>query len=245
MADRERERQRDRDRDRERERGRDRDRDRERERGGDRDRDRRDPPPQGGGGGLHPSRQPGAVARRRSDSVSSSSSSSSSLSSSVPEKEKAQFASTGLLAEDEGQTYKGRTLKWTEPADMERTQRRWVLYVLRDGKPIEGERMYELQENPAFMFGRDAGICDFPLAHPSISSQHAVLVFRATASEEQPGKTAVTPYVIDLDSTNGTSLNKKRLRPKVYTPLGNGDMLQFGNSSREFVLIDATDKLGK
>ena len=47
------------------------------------------------------------------------------------------------------------------------------------------------------------------------------------------------PYVIDLDSRNGTQLNGVRLEPKRYYEMRKGDMLLFGASTREYVLMKA------
>ncbi|KAJ9468187.1 FHA domain-containing protein DDL [Diplonema papillatum] len=185
-------------------------------------------------------RNPREVAKRSSSSASSSSSSSSSSSPSEEEKEEVNFGTTGLLATDVGQTYKGRVLKWNTPADMEKTRDPWVLCVLKDGKPLEGkDGTYELKRHPAFMFGRDAGICDIPLAHPSISSQHAVLVFRNTTDGPDSDVKSVKPYLIDLGSTNGTFVNKQQVPASTYKLLRSSDMIKFGTSSRDFILIDS------
>ncbi len=50
------------------------------------------------------------------------------------------------------------------------------------------------------------------------------------------------PYVLDLESTNGTFLNGKRIEPARYIELREKDVLRFGESSREYVLMCATAK---
>lgn len=47
----------------------------------------------------------------------------------------------------------------------------------------------------------------------------------------------VKPYIIDLDSGNGTYLNKQRIESQRYYELKEKDVLQFGFSSREYVLL--------
>ena len=47
----------------------------------------------------------------------------------------------------------------------------------------------------------------------------------------------VRPYVMDLGSTNGTYVNGERLEPQRYIELLEKDVLRFGYSSREFVLL--------
>jgi len=49
----------------------------------------------------------------------------------------------------------------------------------------------------------------------------------------------VRPYVMDLGSTNGTYVNDERLQPQRYVELLEKDVLRFGYSSREFVLLHA------
>ena len=53
----------------------------------------------------------------------------------------------------------------------------------------------------------------------------------------QSGTKASVPYIIDLGSSNGTYLNNKRIDPQRYYELREKDMLKFGYSSREYVLL--------
>ena len=45
------------------------------------------------------------------------------------------------------------------------------------------------------------------------------------------------PYVMDLNSTNGTFLNGKRIEGARFYELLPQDVLKFGESTREYVLI--------
>jgi smad nuclear-interacting protein 1 len=54
---------------------------------------------------------------------------------------------------------------------------------------------------------------------------------------QKHGMSKVLPYVIDLGSSNGTYLNNKRIDPQRYYELREKDMLKFGYSSREYVLL--------
>ncbi len=47
----------------------------------------------------------------------------------------------------------------------------------------------------------------------------------------------VRPYLIDLGSTNGTFLNGERVEAQRYYELLEKDVIVFGNSTREFVLL--------
>lgn len=45
------------------------------------------------------------------------------------------------------------------------------------------------------------------------------------------------PYIIDLDSANGTMVNGDRIPSSRYLELRDKDMIQFGLSTREYVLM--------
>ena len=45
------------------------------------------------------------------------------------------------------------------------------------------------------------------------------------------------PYIIDLSSANGTVVNGDKIPASRYIELKNKDMLQFGLSTREYILM--------
>lgn len=47
----------------------------------------------------------------------------------------------------------------------------------------------------------------------------------------------IMPYIIDLGSGNGTFLNEKKIEPQRYIELQEKDMLKFGFSTREYVVM--------
>ncbi len=53
----------------------------------------------------------------------------------------------------------------------------------------------------------------------------------------EPPKRTVKPYIMDLESTNGTFLNGRRIASARYIELLAGDVLKFGSSSRDYVLL--------
>lgn len=75
--------------------------------------------------------------------------------------------------------------------------------------------------------------------HPSCSKQHAALQYRLVNYEREDGSAArrVRPYIIDLESANGTFVNNNKIDPRKYFELFEKDVLKFGFSSREYVLL--------
>lgn len=80
---------------------------------------------------------------------------------------------------------------------------------------------------------------DIPTEHPSCSKQHAVLQFRYTEKKDEWGekKGGVKPYVIDLDSANGTRVNGEKVPERRYVEVRSGDVVTLGESTREYVLM--------
>ena len=52
----------------------------------------------------------------------------------------------------------------------------------------------------------------------------------------------VTPYVIDLGSANGTFVNNQKIDARKYVEVLEKDVLKFGFSSREYVLLHDQSK---
>ena len=46
------------------------------------------------------------------------------------------------------------------------------------------------------------------------------------------------PYLLDLESINGTSINGEKVEPARYYELLTGDVVRFGLSSREYVVMN-------
>ena len=124
-----------------------------------------------------------------------------------------------------------------EPSEARPPTVRWRLYVFKDGQP-HGDPLY-IHRQSRYIFGRERRVADVPTDHPSCSKQHAVLQYRLTEKEGADGMmhAAARPYLMDLGSTNGSFLNGERIEPQRYYELLEKDMLRFGNSSREYVLL--------
>ncbi|KAI9369347.1 SMAD/FHA domain-containing protein [Aspergillus egyptiacus] len=158
-----------------------------------------------------------------------------------PEKEKPNFANTGrLAAESNAVNVNGGTvvLKYHEPAEARKPpgKESWRLYVFKGEDLLE---MVELNERSCWLIGRERLVVDFPLDHPSCSKQHAAIQFRYVEKRNEYGDRIgkVKPYIIDLESANGSKVNGDVVPAGRYVELRDKDMLQFGSSSREYVLM--------
>ncbi|KAM9797969.1 smad nuclear-interacting protein 1 [Neosynchiropus ocellatus] len=151
------------------------------------------------------------------------------------EKEKPNFGLSGALTEDTN-TFRGVVIKYNEPPEARIPKRRWRLYPFKNDEQLPV--MY-IHRQSAYLMGRQRKIADIPIDHPSCSKQHAVFQYRLvefTRSDGTPGR-RVKPYIIDLASGNGTFLNNNRIEPQRYYELKEKDVLKFGFSSREYVLL--------
>lgn len=152
------------------------------------------------------------------------------------DKEKVNMGTSGLLAQDTN-TFNGVVIKYNEPQDAKIPNMRWRLYQFKDGD--DSLPCLYIHRQSAYLIGRDRKIADLPVDHPSCSKQHAVLQYRSVAFEKADGSRArrIRPYIIDLGSSNGTLLNGKKIDASRYIELKEKDVLKFGFSSREYVLL--------
>ncbi|KAL0113611.1 hypothetical protein PUN28_012636 [Cardiocondyla obscurior] len=156
------------------------------------------------------------------------------------EKEKPNFELSGKLTEDTN-TVNGIVIKYSEPQDAKKPKRRWRLY------PFKGEKALPtlyIHRQSAYLMGRDRKIADIPLDHPSCSKQHAALQYRLVSYQKENGTEGrrIRPYIIDLESANGTFVNNVKLEPRKYHELLEKDVVQFGFSTREYVLLHENSK---
>lgn len=93
--------------------------------------------------------------------------------------------------------------------------------------------------NPAIIKLSLKKVADVPLDHPSISNQHSVVQFREICKEDDCGNYnyIVKPYIMDLESTNGTFLNGERMDSARYYELKHGDVVKFAGSTRDYVIM--------
>ncbi|OQD75984.1 hypothetical protein PENDEC_c005G00347 [Penicillium decumbens] len=159
-----------------------------------------------------------------------------------PEKEKPNFRSTGRLAAESNtiqtQDGQGIVLKYHEPPEARKPPAKepWRMYVFKGEDLLE---MVELSERSCWLIGRERLVVDFPLDHPSCSKQHAAIQFRFVEKRNEYGDRIgkVKPYLIDLESANGSSVNGEAAPAGRYVEVMDKDVLRFGLSSREYVLM--------
>lgn len=163
------------------------------------------------------------------------------------EKEKPNFKPTGLLAAETnkivvgtGDTAQDIVLKYHEPPEARKppSSEAWVLYVFKGTSP-DPIHTYQLHSRSCWLMGRELAVADIPVEHPSCSKQHAVFQFRYIVKKDEWGekKGKVRLYVLDLESSNGTFLNGEKLEAARYMECLTGDVVKFGESEREYVLL--------
>lgn len=142
----------------------------------------------------------------------------------------------------------GVVLKYSEPPEARKPKTKWRLYVFKGDEELP---ILYIHRQSSYLLGRDRKVADIPLDHPSCSKQHAVLQYRLVDYTRKDGSKGrrVTPYMIDLNSANGSFVNNKKIESQKYVQLMEKDVLKFGFSSREYVLLhdqskDDEDDLG-
>ena len=158
----------------------------------------------------------------------------------VPQKQKPNWRPSGLLAAASNtvSTSGGAViLKYHEPSEARKPppSKAWRLYIFKGDEILEELELY-LQS--CWLFGREVSVCDYALDHPSCSKQHAVIQFRYIEKRNEFGDKVgrVKPYVIDLESANGTMVNGEKVPEGRYVELRDKDVVTFGHSTREYVV---------
>ncbi|KAH3673392.1 hypothetical protein WICPIJ_009780 [Wickerhamomyces pijperi] len=153
---------------------------------------------------------------------------------------KPNFKPSGLLAK-ESNNINGIQLKYVAPDDalesVNELKKNYYLYIYTsqsrsDSEPIK----VHLNTSTSHLIGRDAKVCDITISEESVSKQHAVIQFRQV---QLNNNSVIKAYVMDLDSSNGTELNKDELPQGRFVELINGDVLRFGEGHGEFVFMVA------
>jgi len=157
-----------------------------------------------------------------------------------PDKEGVNLGLSGALAADTN-TFNGAVVKYAEPAEARKPKKKWRLYVFKGNEELP---ILYIHRQSAYLLGRDRKIADIPLDHPSCSKQHSALQYRLvpyTRPDQTQGR-RVQLYIMDLQSANGTFVNNNKIEPQKYVQLMEKDVLKFGFSSREYVLLHDQSK---
>jgi smad nuclear-interacting protein 1 len=148
-------------------------------------------------------------------------------------KEKPNYGLSGNLAV-EANTVQGVVLKYSEPMETHLPSLQWRLYVFKGeeqiGKQNPSRKTILLMKLMVVFFS--------DLLHVHKQLQYRLV---GANTETQNSTRTVKPYIIDLESTNGTFLNGKQIESSRYYELRTGDLLKFGSSTREYVLLSTDD----
>ena len=129
-------------------------------------------------------------------------------------------------------------LKYHEPpeARLPPAKHDWRMYEFKGEETIS---MTALGSRSCWLVGRETAVCDIAVLHPSCSGQHAVLQFRHVEKRNEFGDRIgkVRLYVLDLESANGTMLNGERIEDRRFVEVRANDVLRFGESTREYVVL--------
>ncbi|KAL6079678.1 hypothetical protein QOT17_000792 [Balamuthia mandrillaris] len=140
--------------------------------------------------------------------------------------------------EEENEEDDPRMAAWRhkQPPEARKPEQRYVLHTFKAGT-ILGDPI-PVHKKSVYRFGRDAELNDIVTAHESCSKQHAVLQYREVevSTDDASAVKQVRPFLMDLGSTNGTSLNDKKVEANQYHELKEGDAIKLGFSTRSYVL---------
>ncbi|KAI5295972.1 hypothetical protein KEM52_006249 [Ascosphaera acerosa] len=160
----------------------------------------------------------------------------------TPVKQKPNYNQTGKLATEantvtakDGSTV---VLKYHEPPEARKPPAKddWRLFIFKGPDLLE---TVSLSGQTCWLIGKEMSVVDLPIEHPSCSKQHAAIQFRFVDKRNEFGDRIgrVKPYLIDLESSNGTAVNGTPAPAGRYMELRDKDVIVFGNSSREYVLM--------
>jgi smad nuclear-interacting protein 1 len=160
-----------------------------------------------------------------------------------PDKERPNFKTTGMLAKAANRVEGTKiSLKYHEPPEARKPppSQSWRIFVFKGEDVVD---TIEIAQKSCWLLGRSQEVVDYVLEHPSSSGQHAVIQFRyiQKTTEDEFGvkskKGKVKPYIIDLESSNGTELNGESVEASRYFELRDKDILKFAGSEREYVVM--------
>ncbi|PNH39720.1 hypothetical protein VD0004_g7197 [Verticillium dahliae] len=157
-------------------------------------------------------------------------------------KEQPNFGNSGALAAASNAVQQADgtsiVLKYHEPPEARKPPAGddWKLFVFKGPDVLD---TVGLGARSCWLVGREVAVVDLAAEHPSVSKQHAAIQFRFVEKRNEFGDRIgrVKPYLIDLESANGTELNGKKVAESRYVELRHKDMVKFGHSTREYVIM--------
>ena len=105
-------------------------------------------------------------------------------------------------------------------------------YLIKEGDVKEPINKYNIIPKKLYVIGRSKKDCDLVLDEKLLSRKHAELIYN--------NKNEI--IIRDLDSRNGTYINKNRIEPYKDIIFSKNDILSFGQINNEIVFYDYTDK---
>jgi smad nuclear-interacting protein 1 len=143
------------------------------------------------------------------------------------QQQRPNFKLSGVLAADirTGNVQQGIIKKHAPPIDSAiSTKDKWVLFIFQHSDGDTPSETLYLHRQATYLLGRDEKLCDIILKDPTCSKEHAVIQFRKNGD-------VIKPYLMDLESTNGTILNSNPIPPARYIELKDNDILTFGDET--------------
>ncbi|KAG9394736.1 hypothetical protein J8273_3712 [Carpediemonas membranifera] len=137
------------------------------------------------------------------------------------------YGTSGLLQQFTT-TRCGRTIQYDEPIDAATPTEEFFLCELNGGVPGTIHPLKHDDDATYTLLGQDPRACPITLDHPSVSQQHAVVQWRRRISAD--GEGLVVPYLMDINSTNGTTLNGAAVNAERYTELCPDDIIRLGKA---------------
>ena len=104
-------------------------------------------------------------------------------------------------------------------------------YLLKEGDVKEPLNKYNIIQDKLYIIGRSKKDCDIVLDEKLLSRKHAELIYH--------NKNEI--LIRDLNSRNGTYINKNRIEPDKDIYFTINDVLSFGHINNEIVFYDQTD----
>ena len=104
-------------------------------------------------------------------------------------------------------------------------------YILKEGDVKEPLNKYNIIPKKVYTIGRSSKECDLVLDEKLLSRKHAELIYN--------NKNEI--IIRDLNSRNGTYINKERIEPEKVTLFSINEILSLGNTNNEIVFYDYTE----